>query len=182
MVLLKNCMTLRGLLLPRNKIKLFIKANYSEETRPHFSLWRAEKEVPTSKEEIEKAAKKYNLHPREYEAYEPNGFGYGDYPKLPFVGPEAKDPYYPYDFPEFRRNLHEAVHIEADIIGEDRYSAGVRKHVTFVQAIFMFFGTTGALGVLFYFLQSYPWFQPVMEKQYPQSGVKHYTFEPAKTS
>ncbi|XP_043495590.1 NADH dehydrogenase [ubiquinone] 1 beta subcomplex subunit 8, mitochondrial isoform X1 [Polistes fuscatus] len=182
MALLKNCMTLRGLIVSRNKFTLFMKANYSEETRTDFSLWRAKKEVPKTEEEIKEAAKKYNLHPRETKAYEEDGFGYGDYPKLPFVSPETKDPYYPYDFPEFRRNLHEPVHIEADIIGEDRYSAGVRQPMSPVGASLMFFGTVTILGGLFYLFSFYPWFQPVMEKQYPKPGVTHYTFEPVKTS
>ncbi|KAI4487699.1 hypothetical protein M0802_011889 [Mischocyttarus mexicanus] len=182
MALLKNCMTLRSLLLPRNKVKLFIKASYSDDPKPDLYRWRAEKEIPKTEEEIKKAAEKYNLHPREYKTYDDDGFGYGDYPKLPFIGAEARDPYYPYDFPEFKRNLHEPLHIQADIIGEDRYSAGVRQLLTMRQACALFLGTVTFLGTLHYIFSYYPWFQPVMEKQYPKPGITHYTFEPIKTS
>lgn len=66
---------------------------------------------PETEEERIAAAKKYNLHPSEYEPYPDDGLGYGDYPHLPDQPIEAKDPYYPYDFPEHKRNLHDPVSI-----------------------------------------------------------------------
>lgn len=47
--------------------------------------------------------------PEEYKPYADDGMGYGDYPKLPDVGVETRDAYYPYDFPEHRRNFNEPV-------------------------------------------------------------------------
>lgn len=47
--------------------------------------------------------------PEEYKPYADDGFGYGDYPKLPTVGAEMKDNFYPYDFPELKRNFNEPV-------------------------------------------------------------------------
>lgn len=63
---------------------------------------------PKTLEERAAAAKKYNLSLDEYEPY-PEDMGYGDYPKLPEVGIESKDPYYPYDNPEYKRNFNEPV-------------------------------------------------------------------------
>lgn len=65
---------------------------------------------PKTEAERAAAAKKYNLLPEEYKPYADNGLGYGDYPALHGgLGVEARDPFYPYDFPELKRNLHETV-------------------------------------------------------------------------
>lgn len=64
---------------------------------------------PETEAERAAAAKKYNLHPSEYRPYPNDGLGFGDYPHLPDSPIEAKDPYYPYDFPEHRRNFNEPV-------------------------------------------------------------------------
>lgn len=66
--------------------------------------------IPKDEKACEAAAKKYYLLPEEYRPYADNGLGYGDYPDLgKSLGIESKDPYYPYDFPEHKRNLHETV-------------------------------------------------------------------------
>lgn len=65
---------------------------------------------PKTEEECLAAAKKYYLLPEEYKPYPDDGFGYGDYPQLEGgLGVEARDPFYPYDFPSMKRNLHEPV-------------------------------------------------------------------------
>lgn len=70
------------------------------------------KPAPFPKTEKERlaAAKKYYLLPEEYKPYADDGLGYGDYPKVGYgLGVEAKDNYYPWDYPEHKRNLHEPV-------------------------------------------------------------------------
>lgn len=64
---------------------------------------------PQTAEEKAAAAKKYGLTPTEYEPYPDDGMGHGDYPKLPLISTDQKDPYYPYDFPELKRNFNEPV-------------------------------------------------------------------------
>lgn len=64
---------------------------------------------PQTEEERVAAAKKYNLQPEEYKPYPDDGVGYGDYPHLPDIPDETKDPYYPYDMPEMKRNFGEPV-------------------------------------------------------------------------
>ncbi|KAL2715359.1 hypothetical protein V1478_015057 [Vespula squamosa] len=177
MALVKKCMMLRTILLSRNNVKLHIKVNYSQDIKPFLYKWRADEKVPTTPEEIEAIAKKYNLYPQEYKAYDPDGFGFGDYPKLPYIGTEAKDPNYPWDVPALKMNFNEAIHIEADQIGEDRYAAGVRTPISGLGTVLMFIGTMTFLGSFVWIFKYYPWFQPVMQKQYPKPGVTHYTFE-----
>uniref|UniRef100_A0A7R9DZ22 NADH dehydrogenase [ubiquinone] 1 beta subcomplex subunit 8, mitochondrial n=1 Tax=Timema monikensis TaxID=170555 RepID=A0A7R9DZ22_9NEOP len=77
---------------------------------------------PVTQKERDAAAKKYGLLPAEYEPYPDDGLGYGDYPKLPAISGDDKDPYYPWDFPEHKRNFNEPVHVDADMYGEDRYN------------------------------------------------------------
>ena len=64
---------------------------------------------PRTEEEKLKAAERYGLHPSEYKLYPNDGTGWGDYPKLPEVGADSKDPYYPWDNPELKRNFNEPV-------------------------------------------------------------------------
>jgi hypothetical protein len=35
--------------------------------------------------------------------------GYGDYPELPNISGDSKDPFYPWDNPELKRNFNEPV-------------------------------------------------------------------------
>lgn len=64
---------------------------------------------PQTDAERAAAAKKYNLLPEEYKPYADTGMGYGDYPQLPDKPTESRDPYYPYDYPELKRNFNEPV-------------------------------------------------------------------------
>ena len=64
---------------------------------------------PRTPRERAAAAKKYNLRVEDYEPYPNDGFGYGDYPKLPHIADEAKSPYEPYDAPHNRRFYGEPV-------------------------------------------------------------------------
>lgn len=73
---------------------------------PWVSLWKPEK---YSEKDHNKAAEKYHLHPKDYQPYPEHERYIGDYPKLPMIGPAAKDPYYPYDIPLYKKNYHETV-------------------------------------------------------------------------
>jgi len=64
---------------------------------------------PKTPEERAAAAKKYGLRVEDYEPYPDDGFGYGDYPKLPHVSSEARSPYEDWDEPKYRRNYNEPV-------------------------------------------------------------------------
>ena len=66
---------------------------------------------PKTEAERAAAAKRYGLRPEDYEPYSADGFGHGDYPKLPIVSEESKYPYEDFDIPEIKRNFGEPVSI-----------------------------------------------------------------------
>lgn len=82
---------------------------------------------PQTQKEREAAAKKYGVPIEEYEPFPDDGLGYGDYPKLPHKSIELRDPYYPYDYPEHRRNFNEPIDANLDEISEDRVNNGEEK-------------------------------------------------------
>lgn len=65
--------------------------------------------IPLTEEQRLLAAQKYGIDPRDYNVFPDDGTGYGDYPNIPTVSGEAKDPDYPWDFPEHKRNFNEVV-------------------------------------------------------------------------
>lgn len=77
---------------------------------------------PTTQAEREAAAKKYGIPIEQYEPYPNDGMGYGDYPKLPEISVDRKDPYYPYDFPDSKRNFGDPISADSDLYSEDRYN------------------------------------------------------------
>ncbi|XP_039962333.1 NADH dehydrogenase [ubiquinone] 1 beta subcomplex subunit 8, mitochondrial [Bactrocera neohumeralis] len=135
-------------------------------------------QIPKTEKDCTAAAKKYYLLPEEYRPYADNGLGYGDYPDLgKGLGIESKDPYYPYDFPEHKRNLHETLHADIDLYGEDRFSQAEKPRFTNSQYWLSFVGVMSGCLALYYWLENYRMYRPVAVKQYPGDGRKHYTFE-----
>ena len=68
------------------------------------------KPYPKTQKEREEAAARYGLELEEYKPYPDDGVeGLGDYPQVPIISDDAKDPYYPYDYPESKRNYNEPV-------------------------------------------------------------------------
>ena len=64
---------------------------------------------PKTQEEREAAAKKYGIDIAEYKPIADDGTGFGDYPDLPAISGDARDPNYPWDMPEWKRNFNEPV-------------------------------------------------------------------------
>ncbi|XP_064628716.1 NADH dehydrogenase [ubiquinone] 1 beta subcomplex subunit 8, mitochondrial-like [Lineus longissimus] len=145
--------------------------------------------VPKTPAEKAAAAKKYGLLEKDYEAYPDDGFGWGDYPKLPYVSGDSRDPYYDWDIPELKRNFGEPLHIEADIIGEDRWDPNFDYRYSLGEQLRWFVGLVGGLVVLYILTMPYPNFTPTMQKEMPYKLneetrewelQKHYTFEPVE--
>ncbi|CAL7949377.1 unnamed protein product [Xylocopa violacea] len=184
MAALARIKVLSGTLFRRNASPLiireyckFIKNSAFEvirNTKTPADLENTPDAFPKTKEEKEKAAAKYGMHPVEYKPMPSDQRYCGDYPDLPWIGSEARDPFYPWDFPHLRRNYEEPVHMQYDIMTEDRYEFGVRQHVSDLQGALIYWGIIGALAVLYSI--SGDTSQPLMEKQYPYSDRKHYTF------
>lgn len=138
----------------------------------------ADPKTPVTKEEREKAAHKYNLHPSEYEPYKDDGFGWGDYPKLPDVPQETRSQYYPWDMPEHKKNFGEPLHINYPLWSEDRY--GIASKPRFSEPL-MYSALAACLTLsflLYFWFDGKKFVHPISEKQYP--NTTRYSFEPAK--
>lgn len=131
-------------------------------------------------EERAEAARKYGLRPDEYKPYADDGMGYGDYPNLPLVSAESRDPYEDWDYPEHRRNFGEPVHVDFDMYGLDRVNASQKLRFSMQQYALAFFGVMGVSLGVYYYLEDKKMHWPVLPKQYPGDGAVHYTFEPAE--
>ncbi|KAK0092968.1 hypothetical protein PV326_000210 [Microctonus aethiopoides] len=136
---------------------------------------------PKTEEEMKKAAKKYGLHPAEYKLYPDDGMHpVGDYPHLPDIGTGLKDPYYPYDYPDERRNYGETIHHEINIMGEERCDIGEKPWISYRTQTLILLATTIVMFGLSYLCEPYPMFRPALKQQMYEPGAAHYTFEPAK--
>jgi len=133
---------------------------------------------PRTPEERAAAAKKYGMRLEDYQPYPDDGLGYGDYPMLPRVAAEARDPTEIWDMPEIRRNFGEPVHVDADILSEDKWNPTTRKRFSFVQMLTWLGVVWGGIIVIYILTLPYPHYLPVMPKHYAKDGKRHYTFEP----
>lgn len=64
---------------------------------------------PKTEKERSLAAKYYDVPLQEYKPIKDDGEGAGDYPDFPLMSQDSKDPYYPWDNPEHKRNFNEVV-------------------------------------------------------------------------
>ncbi|GJQ68754.1 hypothetical protein Trydic_g17286 [Trypoxylus dichotomus] len=136
---------------------------------------------PKTQEEREAAAAKYELTVADYKVYKDDGMGLGDYPKLPDLSDDEKDPFYPWDNPELKRNFGEPIHMDFDLINEVRYNISAKHRfpgwVMWLQFLMV---TGGALFIQFY-LERCKMFFGLLPKQYPLQGKTHYTFQSNET-
>ncbi|XP_037300528.1 NADH dehydrogenase [ubiquinone] 1 beta subcomplex subunit 8, mitochondrial [Manduca sexta] len=151
-------------------------AVFSNAIRNHWNYQYKPGPYPKTAEERAAAAKKYGLSIEEYKPY-PEEMGYGDYPKLPDIGDDSKDPTYPYDLPEFKRNFNEPLNVRAEIFGGDRYDPAMRPRFSLAHQWTWFLGTIGGVMLLFFYMEDYKFGRPVTAKQYPGQGT-HYLFTP----
>lgn len=83
---------------------------------------------PRTKEERERAARKYNLIPEDYEPYDEEE-GFGDYPKLPAIGAFNRDKYDDFDEPYNWRFYGEPFHLDCDLYTYERIDPLEHKKV-----------------------------------------------------
>ncbi|KAL4709790.1 hypothetical protein ACJJTC_001244 [Scirpophaga incertulas] len=138
--------------------------------RNHWNYQYQPGPYPRTPEERAAAAKKYNMSIEEYQPY-PEEEGYGDYPKLPDIGADSKDPTYPYDCPELKRNFNEPFHAIAEIIGEDRYDISMRPRFSLSVQWSMLLTAIGGSAAIYLFLENHKVGRPVICKQYPGQGI-----------
>uniref|UniRef100_T1I6Q6 Uncharacterized protein n=1 Tax=Rhodnius prolixus TaxID=13249 RepID=T1I6Q6_RHOPR len=138
--------------------------------------WKPGK-YPTTEEEKLAAAKKYGLLPQEYEPVPDDGHGSGDYPGFKPYSVESRDPFYPWDYPEYRRNFNEALHEDFNLYGQDRYDVNYRNVLSLPKMLTVFLLVAGSFLGLIY-VGEYTAFLPMMPQHMPAPGVKHYTYKP----
>lgn len=133
---------------------------------------------PKTFEERVRAAAKYNLDVEDYEPYSEKDY-YGDYPKLPDISDTSKDSFYPWDFPERKRNYYEPLHVESDMYSEDRFDVDIYYNLRppFWEQVAQFIGAITLGAVLLLVFETCKMFPAVAPKQYPHQDVTHYTFE-----
>ncbi|XP_014260779.1 NADH dehydrogenase [ubiquinone] 1 beta subcomplex subunit 8, mitochondrial [Cimex lectularius] len=131
---------------------------------------------PKTEEERLAAAKKYNLLPQEYKPIDDDGYGAGDYPDFKPYSVESRDPFYPWDFPEYRRNFGEALHEDFNMYTEDRLDISKRERLSAPVMGLMFLGTLTGFYLINVLCRDL-WLPPALPKQLPAHGVKHYMYE-----
>lgn len=117
--------------------------------------------------------------PEDYETYPNDGTGYGDYPKLPLISGDARDPHALYDFPEHKRNFGEPMHVHFDMVTEDKWDYNRRFYIPLhIQAI-AFLGTVLGGAVLFWMGEYVKYIPvPMMPKPKPfYDGKTYYSFD-----
>ncbi|KAL3278717.1 hypothetical protein HHI36_016249 [Cryptolaemus montrouzieri] len=145
--------------------------------RNHWNKDHKPGPYPKTESERLAAAKKYGVHPAEYEAYDDDGTGYGDYPKFKAESGDSKDPFYPWDYPELKRNFEEPLHVEFDLIREDRYDVTTKYTPSCKIQYLQFIGVMSGLYLMFWICEHFKCFHAAIPKQYPSDGKTHYTFD-----
>ncbi|KAB0791647.1 hypothetical protein PPYR_03447 [Photinus pyralis] len=145
--------------------------------RNHWNKDYAPAPFPKTQEERLAAIEKYQVMPSQYKPYEDDGSGCGDYPNLPIVSGDARDPFYPWDHPETKRNFGELIHAEEEMYAEHRYDISARLRVPIRLQVLQTVGVMLGLFTIYCCLENVKFFHSLAEKQYPKPGEKHYTFE-----
>lgn len=132
---------------------------------------------PRTEKERAAAAQKYGIPVEEYKPI-PDG-SWGDYPDFPQISGDSKDPYYPWDMPELKRNFNEVMHENFDNIREDRVDCNLEDNlrVSLYEMSIIFFCTVAIFCGLAEIFENFKMSIPQIPKQYPYKGKTHYTFE-----
>lgn len=111
---------------------------------------------PRTKEERERAAKKYNLIPEDYEPY-PEEEALGDYPMLKAIGNFNRDPYDDFDDVVGYKFYGEVYHKDADLYEWERVDplAHEKTDLPLWQKAMIFFGLAFSLPTYMYLMKKF---------------------------
>ncbi|KAJ8983800.1 hypothetical protein NQ317_008118 [Molorchus minor] len=153
----------------------WLKANFIYATTVRNHLWTKDYKpgpFPKTEEQRAAAAEKYGLPLSEYASYpDDGGQALGDYPCLPMISAEVKDPYYPWDNPELKRNFNEPMHYQFDLLREDRYNVNARFRKPMWYMLAQCLGAMLSSFGLFWVCDFVKMFHPVTPRQYPKKGA-----------
>ncbi|BES97118.1 unnamed protein product [Nesidiocoris tenuis] len=165
-----------ALLKPSLLFSLARRSIASSQTLSHWNKDWKPGAYPKTEEERIAAAKKYNLLPQEYKPI-PNDAAYpaGDYPDLKPYSADGRDPHYPWDYPEYRRNFNEAVPEEFNLYGFDRINVEEKLRYPMWKMLLGFVCIAGGIVVLCD-LSEDTFFMPAMPRHMPAPGVTYYHY------
>lgn len=111
---------------------------------------------PRTKEERERAAKKYNLIPEDYEPY-PETDGFGDYPNLKAIGAYNRDWYDDFDDTTDHRFFNETLHLDYDLYLWERIDPleSEKGHWSYKKKFFIFACISASVPTLVYLKNRY---------------------------
>lgn len=133
---------------------------------------------PVTEEERKAAAAKYLMLPEEYEPYPRNrdgtGIEYGDYPDLPFIHHDEKDPYHPWTYLQHRVDYKEPVHINSLIMSHDMTTYNYKPQIPWSTIVLRLLGGWGLFLFLYYLGELAPVYPPMLIKHMPSNGEFYY--------
>lgn len=134
---------------------------------------------PRTKEERERAARKYNLIPEDYEPHE-EGDALGDYPKLKAIGAFNRNPYDDFDDVWDNRFYGEVYHKDADLYQWERIDplAGEKKEIPKLKLTLISIGSFLILPTLTWLFNRYDIHvnHPYKIRKSMPEGTKYYEF------
>ncbi|PAA77055.1 hypothetical protein BOX15_Mlig019503g2 [Macrostomum lignano] len=140
---------------------------------------------PRTKEERDRAAKRYGLLPEDYEPFPDDGNAPGDYPNLPAYSAHHRDLFANYEHRQLTRHYGEPMHINAELyrlgfVDPNNADYWHWRMPYWKQLLLLVTAVASVFGLLS-IGNRYRYFPPVMAKQFPydKKGQKHYLFEPA---
>merc|ERR1711963_112643 len=138
--------------------------------------------IPRTAEERAAAAKKYGIRPEDYKVLAEDKDDHqgrmvlhhlGDYPNLPVASHAMRDPWEDWDHPQDRRNYGDIIHHDAEVPGTEWYDknrpgpGGIPHKSVWFRWCATFFG----IWIMWFLLEPYPIFPPMMPKQYPFNNL-----------
>lgn len=134
---------------------------------------------PRTKEEREKAAKKYNLIPEDYIPYE-EGEALGDYPNLKPIGAFNRDPYDDYDDMVDVRFYGEVFHRDADLYYWERVDPlrDEKGYLPTWLVMIIFFSLAASMPTYYYLMDNYRIYvnHPFKQRLFHSKDQKYYEF------
>lgn len=117
--------------------------------------------------------------PEEYEPQPDDGLACGDYPHIPGTHHDAKDPFYPYDYPFFRTNYGEPLpdSFSVSMSVQYNYQNEFDKHVSPTEQFLTMTAVLGGFGLLVWFYGiKYRHYDPHFSPAKFEKGVTHYGY------
>lgn len=153
-----------------------VRAASTNTPKPWNYLWKPGP-YPKTEEEKVAAAKKYGMLREDYEPYPDDGYGNGDYPKMPPSSGASRSGHIWWDDPDLKRNFGEPVHYNIQMTRDVGHDDTTRLRYPHGKAFLIFLAITFAFGAPQILSYEVPFYHPVSEIQRPlMTGKTYYEF------